>query len=88
MNFSTPLFWKISTLITADIMIDKQFSHVDSVIGTRRDDFGMTYGVIFSRPLVGPLTAQMHYHYYKTDSNQAFFDSNRHIAGLTLSVSY
>ena len=81
--FFTPIAWEVTTYLFGYYTIDKSFQNTDSVIGTRRDDSHQYYGIVFSRPIIDGITLSVHYTYRKNSSNQAFFQYNKHLAGVT-----
>jgi tetratricopeptide (TPR) repeat protein len=84
LSLYTPVVWRISATVSAGVTIDKGFDNVDSIIGTRRDDFAYSYGLTLSRPLTEFLTLSAHYYFRHNASNIAFFEYNKHLAGMTL----
>ncbi|QQR79270.1 MAG: DUF560 domain-containing protein [Deltaproteobacteria bacterium] len=83
-----PLFWGINSYLTASYTIDKQFKYVDSIIGTKRDDSGQSYGVILSKEILKGFTVSSNYQFQRGKSNIPFFEYKRHMAGVTFAYQY
>lgn len=81
--FYTPLAWDVSTYVYAFYTVDKNFSNVDSIIGTKRDDARHHYGIRFSWPVYYGLNLSVHYDFQRNSSNQAIFEYNKHLVGVT-----
>lgn len=84
-SFFSPVIWDISTYIYAEIMVDKDFNNVDSVLGKRRDDWGQFYSIEFSRPVHEYVSIRLHYSYRRNTSNLPVFQYDKHVAGATVS---
>lgn len=86
--FLTPIPWGIDFDIHTEFTIDRKFAHVDSIIGTQRDDFGQAFGLSLSRKIMDHLSVRGHYDFFRNTSNQTFFTYGRHIAGVTFATSF
>ncbi len=83
-----PLLYEVNMQLRGQWTVDKSFANIDSILGTKRSDFGQNYGATFSRKITPHLEGSLHYDFYRNTSNQAFFQYNRHLAGGTLVVRY
>lgn len=84
----TPFFAGINLDLHAVFTLERQFASVDSVLGSKRNDFGQAYGVGLSRQIIDHLSIKAHYDYYLNDSNQGVFTYNRHLAGVTFATNF
>ena len=86
--FFAPIFWDMNLYVYNKVILDKSFDNTDSIILTKREDWGIQSGISLSRKIVGPLSGSVSYNFYHNDSNQSFFEYNKHVAGFQLSVGY
>lgn len=72
----------------AEVTFDKGFQNVDSVLGSRRDDFTQAFGLSLSREIFKHLSLNGHYDFFRNSSNQGFFTYNRHLGGITVETTF
>lgn len=84
----SPLFRKTSFYFYGEIFFDRKFDHVDSVLGSRRDDFLQAYGLKLTRRIVKSVDFVGSYDFYRSRSNQTFFSYSRHLAGGSIAFSF
>lgn len=84
----TPFWMGLDLNLHANVLIDQQFENVDSVLGSKREDFAQFFGGSLSRDIGRHFTVTGHYDFYRNVSNQAFFTYIKHVGGVTLGTHF
>lgn len=83
-----PLFAKVNASVSTSITADEKYKHTDSIIGTKRSDDGVNITTSLSRELGKNFTLAGSYSFMKNNSNIAYFEYTRHLAGVTLAFRF
>lgn len=83
-----PFFWEIDLNPHLDLILQKDFAHTDSVLGAKRSDLLTNAGLRLSKQWMKHLETMIHYDFYDSESNLAFFTYERHIVGVTVATRF
>lgn len=85
---SHPIVWDIRGTACASYTFQKNFDHVDSVIGEQRKDTFQNYSGTISKDFLKNFTTSLQYSYQRNNSNIDFFQYDRHLAGVSFAYRY
>lgn len=83
-----PMPAKMDLYLFGRFTVNMNFDNVDSIIGTRRKDTVYMAGAELSRKFMKVIDVNLHYNFWKDNSNQAFFSYIRNVVGVTIGVAY
>ncbi|MBI2083617.1 MAG: tetratricopeptide repeat protein [Deltaproteobacteria bacterium] len=87
-SMKSPLFLEMTFYFYGEVFFDKKFHNIDSILGTRRDDFSQVYGIKLTRKIVRSVDFVGSYDFYRNSSNQSFFAYSRQMVGGSFAFSF